>query len=146
MCSFWTFTPKMKTNDLITTIFRLMDEHFFKKNALYWQNLFSVDEIVWRQDYKRKNNKIEWVYFFDFFLLGVFIFRLKRLEDHQERNKCKFPRLCPGGGIMHNHITPGVGVEVLQGVLNFQWTFKSVKKILWCEHWNKRPRRRYFHI
>ena len=75
-----------------------MDEHFFKKNALYWQNLFSVDEIVWRQDYKRKNDKIEWVYFFDFFLLGVFIFRLKRLEDHQERNKCKFPRLCPGGG------------------------------------------------
>ena len=75
-----------------------MDEHFFKKkNALYWQNLFSVDEIVWRQDYKRKNNKIEWVYFFDFFLLGVFIFRLKRLGDHQERNKCKFPRLCPGG-------------------------------------------------
>ena len=50
-----------------------------KKNALYWQNLFFVDEIVWRQDYKKKNNKIEWVYFF---LLGVFIFRLKRLEDH----------------------------------------------------------------
>ena len=48
--------------------------------------------------------------------MGVFIFRLKRLEDHQERNKCKFPRLCPGGGggIMHNHITPGVGVEVLK--------------------------------
>ena len=114
----------------------------FKKNALYWQNLFFVDEIVWRQDYKRKNNKIEWVYFF---LLGVFILRLKRLEDHQERNKCKFPRLCPGG-IMHNHITPGEGVEVLQGVLNFQWTFKSVEKILWCEQRNKKPRCRCFHI
>ena len=33
--------------------------------------------------------------------------------DHQERNKYKFPGVCPGGGIMHNHITPGVGVEVL---------------------------------
>ena len=41
-----------------------------------------VDEIIWRQDYKRKNNKIELVYFF---LLGVFIFRFKRLEDHYEK-------------------------------------------------------------
>ena len=142
MCSLWTFTPKMKTNDLITTIFRLMDEHFFKKKCTVLTKPVFVYEIVWRQDYKRKNNKIEWVYFF---LLVVFIYRLKRLEDHQERNKCKFPGLCPGG-IMHNHITPGVGVEVLQGVFNFQWTFKSAEKILWYEHWNKRPRCRYFHI
>ena len=41
MSSFWTFTPKMKTNDLITTIFRLMDEHFLKKKCtVCGQNLF----------------------------------------------------------------------------------------------------------
>ena len=39
----------------------------------------------------------------------------------------QIPGLCPGG-IMNNHITPGVGVEVLQGVLNFQWTFLSLQR------------------
>ena len=88
-----------------------MDEHL-KKCTVLTKPVF-VDEIIWRQDYKRKNNKIELVYFF---LLDVFIFRFKRLEDHYEKNKYKFPGVCPGQRIMHNHIAPGVGVEVLQAV------------------------------
>ena len=59
MCSFWTFTPKMKTNDLITTIFRLTDKHFFKKKCTVLTKPVFVDEIIWRQDYKRKNNKVK---------------------------------------------------------------------------------------
>ena len=54
MRSFWTFTPKMKTNDLITAIMST----FLKKCTVLTKPVF-VYEIVWRQDYKRKNNKIE---------------------------------------------------------------------------------------
>ena len=66
---------------------------FLKKCTVLTKPVF-VYEIVWRQDYRERVTKLsEYI----LFLLGVFIFRLKRLEDHQERNKCKFPRLCPGG-------------------------------------------------
>ena len=51
--------------------------------------------------------------------------------DHQERNKYKFPGVCPGGGIMHNHITPGVGVEVLKSCRVFL-TFSELLRASLC--------------
>ena len=112
MCSFWDIYTKNEDKRFNNSHISINGWALFLKNALYWQNLFLSMKLFGDRTIRERITKLsEYISFCWAFLYSVWK-DWKTTKKEINVNSRGYAR----GGIMHNHITAGVGVEVLQGV------------------------------
>ena len=112
MRSFWDIYTKNEDKRFNNNYISINGWALFYKNALYWQNLFLSMKLFGDRTIRERITKLsEYISFCWAFLYSVWK-DWKTTKKEINVNSRGYAR----GGIMHNHITAGVGVEVLQGV------------------------------